>query len=384
MFYLLEPSQKDYAWGSRHAIQEVTGFGVVGEPLAEIWYGAHPSGPSRLEDGRTLDELIRADGAVVLGGDIAGRFDGTLPFLVKLLAPCQAVSVQVHPNADRAREGYAAQLADPASEKKFVDAHHKPEQIFALTTFEGLVGLRPIDEAADALALIDHPLTRAARADLGSGDDIGVRRALTRLASASPEDVDELVALARKHPHEADGSPITTVLELAQQYPGDAGVAVSMMLCRVRLNPGESVMVDSGVPHAYMSGLALEVMANSDNVFRLGLTVKKVDVGESVANVLTTPAKVQRPHGSDPSAHADAPAEFALTIHDLAAGRHVISGSGPRVVVSLSDDCTISDESRRITLPRGAAAFLPHGSTATAIAPAGQLAVIVVPDGRSR
>ncbi|WP_424936839.1 MULTISPECIES: mannose-6-phosphate isomerase, class I [Bacteria] len=371
----LEASQKDYAWGSRSAIQDHAGVGTAGDPLAEIWYGAHPSGPTRLEDGGTLEELIRTEGAAVLGEDVAERFDGTLPFLVKLIAPGQAVSLQVHPHAERAREGHAAQRADPSRERLFVDPRHKPEQILALTAFEGLVGLRSVDEAAEVLGRLDHPLPRASRVALITGGEAAVPRALALLARASSADVDELVALARPLAAEGGFPPASTLLELAEQYPGDPGVAVSLMLHRVRLGPGDSVLVASGVPHAYMSGLALEVMANSDNVFRLGLTVKRVDVEESIANLLAAPAVVSRPHRP---ADADAPAEFRLDVHDLGSGEVVVGGAGPRVVVRLSGDGPIRDGSRSVALPRGGAVFLPHGSQAVAEG-SGRIAVVSVP-----
>ncbi|WP_431779582.1 mannose-6-phosphate isomerase, class I [Microbacterium aurantiacum] len=372
MMHRLQPSLKDYAWGSRSAIQEFTGISTTGGPLAEIWYGAHPSGPSRLDDGRTLEQMIRADGPEVLGKDVYERFGGVLPYLVKLIAPGQAVSLQVHPHSDRARAGYDAQLQSPSHEHLFVDPRHKPEQILALTPFEGLVGLRPVDEAREVLGLFRHPLTHSALAALDGGD---IRRALALLAGGSASDVTALVALAR--PLAAEHvAPAKTILELAGQYPGDAGVAVSLLLRRVRLEPGDSVMVASGVPHAYMSGLALEVMANSDNVFRLGLTAKRVDVAESIANTLTDPAAVSRPHGST---DAVGPDEFHVAIHDLRTGDVVIPDAGPRILVGLDGETTIDDAAGRAQLGPGAAAFLPHGDRATAVAGVGRLAVVSVP-----
>ncbi|WP_157813851.1 MULTISPECIES: mannose-6-phosphate isomerase, class I [unclassified Microbacterium] len=373
----LQPTLKEYSWGSRSAIQSLTGLGRAGEPLAEIWYGAHPSGPSHLDDGGTLEELIRADNVSVLGEEVSERFDGALPFLVKFIAPGQAVSLQVHPNQARARAGYSAELHDPAGERMFVDPRHKPEQIFALTAFEGLVGLLPLDEALQALDMFDHPVARAARAELSTHGTSGIASALATLARASTTDVHEVVAQARTL---ADhGSvPAQTLLALAEQYPGDPGVAVSLMLRKVHLDPGDSVMVASGVPHAYMSGLALEVMANSDNVFRLGLTSKRVDIEESIANVLTDPANVSRPHDPDgPGARVSE--EFHLRVHDLRSGEVAIAGGGPRIVVGLRGESTISDGVRSVPLFPGAAAFLPHRTEANADG-SGSLAVISVPN----
>src|SRR5699024_10200371 len=126
---------RPYAWGSTSALQTFSGFGTTGSPLAELWYGAHPAGPTKVPDGRTLSEFIAEDPQRSLGPAVAKAFDGQLPFLVKLLAPAQTVSLQVHPSADRAAECFAAQQDTPAVERTFVDANHKPEMVYALTDF---------------------------------------------------------------------------------------------------------------------------------------------------------------------------------------------------------------------------------------------------------
>lgn len=349
------------------------------EPLAEIWYGAHPAGPATLEDGRPLGDVISEDAIAMLGSDVSERFGGQLPFLVKLIAPGSAVSLQVHPQAWRAREGHSEQLANPAAEQKFVDGNHKPEQILALTEFDGLVGLLPIADAEAVLADFDHPLTRAARAALAPGDEKAIRDAVSALAGASTAEVDSLVGLAREMVAEGHHAAAETLVELAEQYHGDPGLAVSLMLRRIRLDPGESVMVLSGVPHAYMSGLALEVMANSDNVFRLGLTAKRVDVEESVANLITSPALVSRPHGSAPVASPD---EFDLEVHALRPDGIAVAGAGPRIVVAITPGCTVRSADRSIALEPGHAVFLPHGTTAVAASESGRIAVVSVPSAR--
>lgn len=379
--YLLNAAEKYYSWGSRSAIQNLTGIGIADETLAEIWYGAHPAGPATLEDGRPLNEMISNDAAHMLGDEIAERFDGQLPFLVKLIAPGKAVSLQVHPRAERAREAHAEQLSSSAPEPKFVDANHKPEQILALTKFDGLVGLLPVADAEAVLDAFDHPLTRAAGTALARGDEKAIRDAIAILAGASTSEIDLLVDVARAVVAEGEHAAAATLLELAEQYPGDSGLAASLMLRRIYLEPGESVMVLSGVPHAYMSGLALEVMANSDNVFRLGLTAKRVDVEESVANLITSPALVNRPHRS---AAADSPEEFDLEVHALRPDGIAVAGPGPRILVAITSGCTVRSADQSIALEPGHAVFLPHGSAAVAAAKSGQIAVISVPSPRER
>lgn len=370
--YLLTPAEQGYAWGSRSAIQSFAGFGSPDQPLAEIWYGAHPSGQTRIHDGGTLESLLR-DHPEMLGDDVRERFRGRLPYLVKLIAPGQAVSLQVHPEAQRARDGYTSQQNDPMRERRFVDDSHKPEQILALTTFEGLVGMRPVEESRALLAPIAHPLARAAGEALARGDDRAVREAIVILAAASADDVDAMVEAARglgELPH------IATMLELAAHYPGDPGLLISLLLRRIRLEPGESVLVHSGVPHAYMSGLAVEVMANSDNVFRLGLTAKRVDIEESLANLSTAPAAVSRPHGVLPILGPD---EFQLDVTELTAEPVELPGAGPRIALAMTHGCTLMDERSVVQLPRGHAAFLPAGDRGvTAVGP-GRVAAVSVP-----
>ncbi|SFS00027.1 mannose-6-phosphate isomerase, type 1 [Agrococcus baldri] len=374
--FALVPAQQPYAWGSTRAIQEYAGVGVPGHPLAEIWFGSHPAGSSTLADGRTLAALIAEDPTRALGAAVAERFDSELPYLVKLLAPGRAVSLQVHPSAARAAQGFAADAAAPASDRRFVDGNHKPEMIFALTQFEGLVGLRSAEDIARTLAPFGLARTQAALEALDPGDEPALRKAVEILATAPAESVAEAVAAATRLA--ADGSESAgTLLELEQQYPGDAGALVSLMLERVRLAPGESVMVHSGVPHAYLSGLALEVMANSDNVFRLGLTPKRVDVGESIANLITRPAYLSRPHSASASAGVE---EFRVDLHEGEGGDKgsQVPAFGPKILIALADQCELVSGDERLELHRGAGAFILDGETPI-VHGSGSFAVISVP-----
>lgn len=371
--FALVPAQQPYAWGSTRAIQEFAGVGDAAHPLAEIWFGSHPAGSSTLADGRTLSALIAEDPISALGASVAQRFNGELPFLVKLLAPGRAVSLQVHPSAARAAEGFAEDADVPAAERRFIDRNHKPEMILALTDFEGLVGLRSLEDLARTLAPFGLAPTQAALEALQPGDEAALRKAVEILATASAEDVAEAVVVATRLA--AEGSePAATLLELEQQYPGDAGALVSLMLERVRLTPGESVMVHSGVPHAYLSGLALEVMANSDNVFRLGLTPKRVDVGESIANLITRPALLSRPHAASASAGVE---EFRVEVHEGNAGGSQVPASGPKILIALADDCELVSSDERLALRRGAGAFILDGD-APVVHGSGSFAVISV------
>lgn len=377
--FVLTPAHQSYAWGSTEAIQQFAGYGEVGSPLAEIWFGAHPAGRATLSDGRALADVIAANPTDALGSKVAAEFGGQLPFLVKLLAPGQAVSLQVHPSKARAAEGFAAEAETQPPEPKFVDANHKPEMIFALTDFEGLVGLRPADEAAEVLAAFSTPVAQTALVALGPRDDDALREAVRTLANALVDDVAQAVEAAKLLTADDAGSEIAqaaaTLLELEGQYPGDSGALVSLMLRRVCLAPGESVMVHSGVPHAYISGLALEVMANSDNVFRLGLTPKRVDVDESIFNLITQPAMIQRPHDSTASLNVR---EFKVDVHEGAALPKSTPECGPKIVISVAGNGEVVLDHETLQLPQGRAVFVRDGQ-APELRGAGTVAVVSVP-----
>lgn len=351
----LQGHAKDYDWGSPTAIPDLTGGRSDGTPVAEVWFGAHPSGPATIDDDTTLRELLAREPAL-LGPDVAARF-GELPFLLKLLAPGRAVSLQVHPHLARARVGFA----DPGAGATFVDANHKPEMILAVTPFDGLVGLRPFRDAVRVLRSAAHRALDAA-ADAAE-EESDLRAALRVLAGIPVEAVRAVVEGLREC---ADEHPaFATAVELATQHPDDAGALVSLVLERVSLRPGDAVFVDSGVPHAYLSGLAVEIMANSDNVFRLGLTSKVVDIEESLRNLLVAPAQVIRAQPDLPTQvlRTEA-AEFLLTVHRGHALRAASEGIGPRIVLGVEGLTAVRVGDDRRVLSPGEAVFVGHGEDA--------------------
>jgi mannose-6-phosphate isomerase len=366
--------QKRYDWGSHHAIQDFVAEADQSGPLAEVWFGAHPAGPSELRDGTRLDEAIADRPQEILGSNHRRRFGDRLPFLMKLLAPGRAVSIQVHPSGARAWKCFGENGDRVPS--PFVDPYHKPEMVVAIGEFDGLVGLRPQQEAREVLARLDEPLLASAEVALRNNDsEVGVRAAFALLARANPHDVEAIAGRAggRAAEHEA----FETLRQLAAQYPGDAGALVSLLLTRVHLRDGEAVFVESGVPHAYLSGLAVEIMASSDNVFRAGLTSKVVDVPEVLENLITHPA--ERFSGEGKSVvFAPEVEEFQFVLHG--GGVTLNESRGPQMVLALSAGVSIETSNRTITLARGqcvlvAAAdgpFTVHGDRA-AIASTGVL-----------
>ncbi|MBV2155642.1 mannose-6-phosphate isomerase, class I [Kitasatospora sp. SUK 42] len=281
-YALLHNPVRHYAWGSPTAIPALTGTEPDGTPQAELWMGAHPSAPS-LVNGRPLDELIAGDPEGLLGPDTVRRFGPALPFLFKVLAADRALSLQVHPTRAQAAAGYASEQARgiplDAPERVFKDREHKPELLCALGDFEALCGFRPPAGTArllDALGVL-APWARALRSRPAAEvlPEL-LRRALEDDASQLATVTESLRRAA------AGGGPYAQVCagyaRAAEEYPGDPGLLAALLLNHVRLTAGQALYLDAGVPHAYLRGVAVELMANSDNVLRCGLTAKHVDV----------------------------------------------------------------------------------------------------------
>jgi mannose-6-phosphate isomerase len=353
-------------------------------PEAELWLGAHPGDPAWLEteEGETslLDTLV-ADPEGQLGSAARARFGDVLPFLVKVLAADEPLSLQAHPSAEQALEGYLReeQLGIPVTSpvRNYRDTSHKPELLIALESFEALAGFRPVARTVEllrALAVSDLDPFIDLLNDQSDAD--GLRALFTTWITAPQPDIDVLVPAvlegaihyvscgAREFAAEAK-----TVLELGERYPGDAGVLASLLLNRISLAPGQAIFLPAGNLHAYLRGVALEVMANSDNVLRGGLTPKHVDVPE-LLRVLdfapTTEAQLRTPTHRDGFALVyDTPAdEFAVSLlmldgdyigHEVdAPSRH----DGPQILLCTEGSATVYGKSRALTLERGMAVWV--------------------------
>lgn len=382
---LLRGALRTYAWGSRTAIAEFTGRPVpTAHPEAELWFGAHPGDPAWLQtaSGETslLDTLV-ADPEGQLGSVVRARFGDALPFLVKVLAADEPLSLQAHPDAGQAIEGYLREekLGIPVSSlvRNYRDTSHKQEVLVALHSFEVLAGFRQASRTTDllqALAVSDlDPFIDL----LGDRSDAGGLRALfTTWITAPQPDIDVLVPAVLEGAIQYIGSGATefeaevkTVLELGERYPGDAGVLAALLLNRISLAPGEAIFLPAGNLHAYLRGVGVEVMANSDNVLRGGLTPKHVDVPE-LLRVLdfspTTEAQLRpQTHRKGLGVVYDIGTdEFAVTVllldgeylgHEVdATSRH----EGPQILLCTEGATTVRAKSKSLTLERGMAAWV--------------------------
>ena len=382
---LLSPKIQRYPWGTVDAIADLQGRPVPAPgPEAELWMGAHPSAPSALHRPPapfasvassappatpvplvTLDALIAASPERELGEQIVARFGGRLPFLLKVLSAAKALSIQVHPSRPQAEAGYAAENArglapgDPA--RNYVDDWPKPELLYALTPFEVAAGLRSPSDASALLQALEvdelKPLAagltdmRAALASILRWPEPGplvasVVAACQRLAATDSPFADACAAAVR----------------VAADHPGDIGLVALLLMRHEVLQPGQAVFMPAGGLHAYLRGTGLELLANSDNVVRSGLTGKHIDVPEllklldpSVAVPILAPRILP-----DGIAWFDTPApEFRLYLIDLSAPL-ALPGAGPRIILCLDGSCTLRATSgQELDLTRGGSCFIP-------------------------
>jgi len=326
----LDNTIRPYAWGSPTAIPHLLGVEPTGEPQAEMWMGAHPGAPSRTPRG-TLAEVIDAHPERELGQAAVARFGPRLPFLLKLLAAGAPLSLQVHPNLAQAKEGYEDEerrgIPADAPHRNYKDANHKPELICALTEFDGLCGFRDPVQAAGLLDGLDVDSLKP-YVDLlhAHPEDAALREVLTAVLGADREEMARTVAEATAACTRLGGA-YAPYADIAHHYPGDPGVIAAMLLNHVRLQPGEALFLGAGIPHAYLNGLGVEIMANSDNVLRCGLTPKHVDVPELLRVVRFEPSD---PGVLRPEASPDGEEVYETPTDEFRLSRYVLPEGGPR------------------------------------------------------
>ncbi|WP_435135484.1 mannose-6-phosphate isomerase, class I [Actinacidiphila sp. bgisy144] len=382
---------RPYAWGSTTAIPELLGTPPTGEPQAEMWMGAHPGAPSRIDRGQgpvALDTVIDADPAAELGEAAVKRFGPRLPFLFKVLAAGAPLSVQVHPDLAQAASGYADEEARgiplDAPNRNYKDANHKPEMIVALSPFDGLCGFRHPAEAADLIDALGVPaLTPYVDILRAQPEDQALREVLSAVLGAEPDAMAETVRAATEAatrlaqtPGSAHAAAYAAYAKAAHSFPGDRGVIAAMLLNYVRLQPGEALYLGAGIPHAYLDGLGVEIMANSDNVLRCGLTPKHIDVPELMRIVrfeAGDPGVLRPEAGPDGEELYPAPIdEFRLSRYLLAPGAdpRTLPAGTPQILLCTSGQVrlrtlgparTPAADGTELTLAQGESAYIPAG-----------------------
>ncbi len=378
-----------YAWGSRDGIATIQGRPTSDKPEAELWMGAHPQAPSRLESAAgaspsDLDELITADPVGVLGERCIERFGPRLPFLLKLLSADQPLSLQVHPDDEQARRGFAAENAAgvglDAAHRVYRDPFAKPEMLVAVTDFQVLVGFRAAPEAAAALEALGIERLGPLVEDLLAGTPTG--EVFLRLLDWTVDDRTALVDEVRVAGSHRTWEPITPWIEsLSHQYPADPGVVGVLLLNYLTLHPSQGLFVRPGQIHAYLSGTGVEILGSSDNVVRGGLTPKHVstaDVRAVLAVDAATPWLVEPIEVVEAAGAASWEAwpvpqpEFQLRRLRVD-GDCQISPRGPAVLLCLEGKVELDDTDQRVTLGPGESAFVPASATVLAVGGNGML-----------
>ncbi len=294
--YLMENIIRKYAWGSKTAIPELMGKQIKPkEPWAELWMGAHPEASSKIEYKNkqcTLYELIKKYSGDILGEKTADKYGETLPFLFKILAIERPLSIQAHPDKIHAEKGFSKEnkLRIPLDSyyRNYKDKNHKPECVCALTYFHALNGFRKIPEI---LKLMDSICPRSLCNDLrvlrDNPDVAGLKNffagLLTMDKGQKQSAIKEAIKKARQYINLTDSGKIYEwMVKIHRYYPDDIGIFAPVLLNLIEIKPGQAMFIPPGQVHAYLEGMCIEIMANSDNVIRGGLTAKHIDVSEFI------------------------------------------------------------------------------------------------------
>jgi mannose-6-phosphate isomerase len=348
---LLRPEIQPYAWGSRTAIAQLQGRPEANGPEAELWMGAHPSAPSGLDrDGQptTLDAVIAKDPEKELGTRIATRFHDRLPFLLKVLAAGNALSIQVHPSRAQAEAGYGR---DP----NYVDDWPKPELLYALTPFEALAGFRTAPDRKGFLDALGIERLKPL-------ENLPPRDALAAILNNPDETLVDEVAAKLKTLTDGPYAPAAKALSrVAEDHPGDIGLVAALLMNYEVLQPGQALFMPAGGLHAYLKGTGVEVMASSDNVLRAGLTSKRIDVSELLRltdPTVAVPVIAGRPVDAYTTRY-DAPVpEFSFYLSDLTEDEATLPGEGPRVVLCLEGSVTLRAHGEAMRAGNGESVFV--------------------------
>jgi mannose-6-phosphate isomerase len=374
----LEGTVQDYAWGSTDFIPELLGTEPTGKPQAELWLGGHASSPSTV-DGRPLNELIESDPEGTLGAASVDEFGPQLPYLLKVLSAAKPLSLQAHPTRAQAEAGFAADeeagLAGDAPTRTYKDTWPKPEMLCALVETEVLCGFREpaktyaLFEALgvpSALALVE-PLREGGAEQLEE-----VFGAILRTEDASSL-IGEVAQAADRIGGDRDEALVLfarTAEELAGPYPDDPGVLAALLMNRVSLERNQAIFLGAGNLHAYLHGSAVEIMANSDNVLRGGLTSKHINVEELLKILDFTPGFsgfvdcLEHPDGV--FAYRPSAPEFALwRLEPSGRTVPVPSVKSGRVLLVYEGSVVLSSSVEQLELGRGQSAFVPAGEDAS-------------------
>jgi mannose-6-phosphate isomerase len=382
---LVDNPVQRYAWGSLDAIPRLLGVEPDGRPQAELWLGAHERAASRLPGPGgplSLLDVVRADPLAQLGEEWAA--EARMPFLAKVIATAAPLSLQVHPDAERARRWFTCEeamgLGRDVDKRCCPDEVAKVEMVWALSEFRALCGFREPEETVGWLEALDVAALQQTVQALRRDGREALRSEVARLLRVGA--VHDVVAAVRARAgmlqHDRRWAASARVAtDLATRYPDDPAVLMALLLRPLLLAPGEAMFVRTGQPHSYLSGAAVEVQANSDNILRAGLTGKHVDVDLLLEALVTSGDGVAAIRGAtrgEEEVFAPDTRRFALGVIRGATGdgrlEHV---PGPQVFLCVDGEFALHDGADRLSLQAGEPAYVPADSAGVRVRGAGTL-----------
>ena len=367
---------QDYAWGSEKYLQELTGTDQKG-PLAELWMGVHPRGGSEVElpDGTRspLSDLILSDPEKYIGSSLSRKF-GNLPFLFKLLAAGDPLSIQAHPSKQQAEQGFARENASgiplASFNRNYKDDNHKPEIICALTPYWAMKGFRdPREIRENFLPWLSPAVAETIIPSISENTQEFLRIFFNSLMTLEEQDKKSVLADALNWCEGKDSDAAHWVIALQKKYPGDIGILAPLYLNTLCLQPGEALFLPAGELHAYLQGFGVELMANSDNVLRGGLTPKFMDVNELMNTLKFSSGspEILRPRvlPDGTSLYSTPSGEFQLVSVKLdrkVSALHLEAGYPVSILVVVSGSLTLRDHESSLYLGKGESCFIPSGA----------------------
>jgi len=374
----LENAVQEYAWGSYTAIAKLLDESSSSDvPQAELWMGAHPKAPSRVRyDGKTvsLQKIIKDKPKDILGETVADKFNNKLPYLLKVLAAARPLSIQAHPNIAQAKEGFKREneqgISIDAPNRNYKDANHKPECICSLTPFWALNGFRKIIDIISFMEKIcpqglGNMLDELRNRSDSKGLMIFFQALMTLGQKKKKQVIDEAVNNARKL--EKKDPVFEWVIKLYKEYQEDIGVLSPAFLNLICLKPGQAMFLFAGELHAYLDGLGIELMANSDNVLRGGLTPKHVDVPEllKIVNFKERDIKILQceENNSNECIYTSRAEEFILSVISVSPKKNYTNPAVRSAEILLCTDgratITYFDNDKDISLKKGKSVIVP-------------------------
>ncbi|MDO5728652.1 MAG: mannose-6-phosphate isomerase, class I [Actinomycetaceae bacterium] len=355
---------KYYDWGDPDALYRLLNWERQSRPLAEVWFGTHPAGHTYTQDGQLLGSYLNIN--------IESGNNSQLPYLMKYIAPATPLSIQVHPDLYVINESLIRRDSDSVAnnchEQLFQDANEKPEMLFALSNWQALVGMCDISNLRPFLRALHLPLGHQVEELLNSGQEKRLfKRIAQREAGFQAADIERLIKRSEELSESANATiseKARLVCHLNRYFPLDPGVLMGALMNIVHLKPRQVLFIPVGTIHAYISGIGIELMTASDNVFRAGLTRKRVDTNSFLASADLSPSK---PQFIQPQIHEfdtyrrliyrPPVPDFCMELYEYGGRDAPLSTDRDTVATCIEGEISVGRERLR----RGETVFLPAG-----------------------